>query len=212
MEQYYKQRAPYYDRVYDYPERAADITFLKEYIPLVLEGLNIVEIAAGTGFWTQFIAVSARSVLATDLVQETLNELTKRELPDSVTAMTADAFKLEELDRKFDGAFVGLWLSHVNIEKANDFFRSLHSVLHPGAKVVILDNTKAQCERIPIIRTDEIGNTYQSRELDDGSSYEVLKNFPGEESLLEYVALFGENPKFIELEHLWLFEYESKAH
>lgn len=210
MKQYYRERAPYYDRVYDYPERAADIARLKKQIPSLFMGLDIVEVAAGTGFWTQFIARSARSILATDLVQEPLNELIKRDLP-SVTSLTVDAFELENLDRKFDGAFVGLWLSHVQIEKAECFFRSLHSVLKPGAKVAILDNTKAQCETFPIVRTDEWGNTYQSRELDDGSTHEVLKNFPSEEELREYVSLFGDRPKFIELEHFWLLEYEYKA-
>ena len=212
MEDYYRERAPYYDRVYLYPERANDIAFLKSYIPPKFADLDILEVAAGTGFWTQFIAETVSSVLATDIAQEPLNELSRRELPETVQTKIADAFELPSLNREFDGAFIGLWLSHVPIEKVGVFLRSLHSVLRPGAKVILIDNTNAQCQRLPIARTDEIGNTYQNRELDDGSVHEVLKNFPRKEDLLEYVSNIADLPKYQELEHFWLFEYESKAH
>jgi len=211
MKNYYRERAPYYDRVYDYPERADDIALLKSTIPAKFLNSDVLEVAAGTGYWTQYIAKTAHSVLATDIVQEPLDELSKRNLPDTVQIKIVDAFELASLERKFDGAFVGLWLSHVPIEKAELFFKSLHSVLRPGAKVVLIDNTKAQCQKHPITRTDEAGNTYQNRKLDDGSVHEVLKNFPGRDELAGYVNCAATISEYVELEHFWLFEYEYNA-
>jgi len=64
MKEYYQKRAPVYDRVYAYPERQADLRFLEEYIPEQFSGLDVLEIAAGTGYWTQYIAGQAQSILA----------------------------------------------------------------------------------------------------------------------------------------------------
>ncbi len=59
MKTYYRERAPIYDRVYSYPERQNDLRFLESYVSNELEGLDILEIVAGTGYWTQFISQRA---------------------------------------------------------------------------------------------------------------------------------------------------------
>ena len=210
MENYYKQRAPIYDQVYLYPERENDINFLKAQLPSKFSGLDVIEVAAGTGYWTQFICRTAKSILATDAVQEPLNDLKRRALPKSVTIAKADAYALREIKPKFNGAFAGLWLSHVPKQKIHSFITGLHLLLESGSKVIFIDNAKTQCERLPITREDDLGNTYQQRELEGGSSYEVLKNFPAEAELKSYVADFANNINFIELEHFWLLEYKAK--
>ena len=64
MREYYKERAPVYDRVYSYPERQDDLRFLENRISAELNGLDVLEVAAGTGYWTQFIHKTASSVIA----------------------------------------------------------------------------------------------------------------------------------------------------
>lgn len=56
MKAYYQERAPVYDRVYSYPERQGDLRFLEEYILQQFSELRVLEIAAGTGYWTQFLS------------------------------------------------------------------------------------------------------------------------------------------------------------
>ncbi|MBN4076046.1 class I SAM-dependent methyltransferase [Gammaproteobacteria bacterium AH-315-E17] len=104
MEKYYKERAPIYDKVYLYPEREKDIKFLKEYIPSRFKGLDIIEIAAGTGYWTQYVSATAKTILATDAVEEPLEELKRRRLPDSVSIVKQDAYSLDSIDQLFNGA------------------------------------------------------------------------------------------------------------
>ena len=86
MRAYYKERAPIYDRVYKYPERQTDLRFIEEYIPKQFSGLKVLEIAAGTGYWTQFLTTEASSILATDATKEALEELAKRKLGKLVSA------------------------------------------------------------------------------------------------------------------------------
>lgn len=69
---YYAARAPVYDRVYRIPERQADLRRLQDWLPTLFEGRRILEIACGTGYWTQFVALVAKHVVATDVSMETL--------------------------------------------------------------------------------------------------------------------------------------------
>lgn len=209
MKTYYQERAPVYDRVYHYPERQNDLRFLEDFVARQFAGLNVLEIAAGTGYWTQFIARKAHTVLATDATREVLNLLEARELPTSVATEVIDAFALNNLSQTFAGAFAGLWLSHVPKQSLRQFFSGLHNRLLPGARVTFIDNTAVQCQRLPITDEDKFGNTYQDRLLDNGITYKVLKNFPTREELLELVDTIAIEPQHTELDNFWLFTYRT---
>jgi SAM-dependent methyltransferase len=204
---YYRQRAPVYDRVYGYPERQDDLRFLESHIPQQFAGKDVIEIAAGTGYWTQFIARSASSLVATDVTAEALSQIRRRPGLGEIATCLVDAFEPGSLDKTFSAAFAGLWISHIPKQDLPSFFNSLHQCLEPGATVVLLDNSEAQCERLPISHTDDVGNTYQDRELDDGSSHRVLKNFPSELELRSVLDSGGAECDFLQLEHFWLFQY-----
>jgi SAM-dependent methyltransferase len=207
MRDYYRLRAPVYDRVYSYPERQHDLRFLESYIPRQLAGKDVVEVAAGTGYWTQFIARSANSLIATDVTAQALGQARQRPGLEGLTTHLIDAFELGSLNQKFSGAFAGLWVSHVPKQDLPRFFNSLNQCLKPGATVLLLDNSEAQCERLPVSYTDDMGNSYQDRELDDGSLHRVLKNFPGESELRSALAADVCDIKYRQLDHFWLFQY-----
>ncbi len=61
---YYAARAAEYERIYDKSERQADLARLRHLIPSYFVGRSVLEIACGTGYWTQFIAPAARKVTA----------------------------------------------------------------------------------------------------------------------------------------------------
>ncbi|HVJ24404.1 MAG TPA: hypothetical protein VM756_10760, partial [Burkholderiales bacterium] len=60
----------------------------------------------------------------------------------------------------------------------------------------------------PIVETDAHGNTYQRRQLRDGSIHRVLKNFPKEDELRQLLSPAREL-SFRQLDNFWLLEYES---
>lgn len=208
MKRYYAARAPYYDAVYDKPERRADIALLKELLPSRFSRRAVIEVACGTGYWTQFIAPATASLVATDATAEPLEFAKLRPHTEGVRFLLADAYALPADLGKFDGAFAGLWLSHVPIEGRSTFFASLHRLLHRGARVVFIDNSQVQCVELPIAERDEIGNTYQHRQLRDGSVHRVLKNFPTERDLVTMIDGVGVLPRYQMLDNFWLFEYE----
>ena len=72
MHAYYAARAPYYDAVYLKPERREDIAFLSAHLPERLRDRAVIEVACGTGYWTQHIAPAVSRMVATDGTEEPL--------------------------------------------------------------------------------------------------------------------------------------------
>ncbi len=107
MKAYYKERAPIYDRVYSYPERQEDLRFLEKYIPDQFDSLNIIEVAAGTGYWTQFIYRKADSIFATDATIETLLQIQQRPLINRVQTQIVDAYSIGQLPQNLMVCLLG---------------------------------------------------------------------------------------------------------
>jgi ubiquinone/menaquinone biosynthesis C-methylase UbiE len=166
------------------------------------------EVAYGTGFWTQHIAPAARRLTATDGTAEPLEFARLRPGADEVSFLQADAYNLPTHLGSFNGAFAGLWFSHVPIGARDAFLASLHARLLPGARVVLIDNGPAQLRDFPITQTDAQGNTYQMRTLRDGTIHKVLKNFPSQIELEELLAPHARLVEHRELDNFWLCEYE----
>ena len=70
--EYYAERAAEYDEVYRKPERQEDLAKLRQLLPPLVAGKRVLEVAAGTGYWTQVLANSAAAITATDLNAETI--------------------------------------------------------------------------------------------------------------------------------------------
>jgi ubiquinone/menaquinone biosynthesis C-methylase UbiE len=209
MQTYYAARAPEYDRIYLKPERQTDLRAIEYWLPQKFAGARVIEIACGTGYWTKFIAPVAAQVLALDTAPETIN-IAKNRVPEwKVDFLVGDAYALPQHAGQFDAAFAGFWFSHVPKTRQREFLLGLAARLEPGAKVVFLDNRYAEGSSSPVTARDAEGNTFQTRQLSDGSTHKVLKNFPTEAELLELVAGLGERPVFTTWQYYWAFEYAA---
>jgi len=183
MQRYYAQRASEYERIYDKPERQADIAAIKAWLPAAFEGRRVLEVACGTGYWTPHAAAQCASWTATDVNDEVLALARSKPLPhERIEFRLADAYALG-LPPQFDAAFAAFWWSHVPLQRTAEWLDGLHACLQPGARVVLIDNRYVEGSSQPITRRDELGNSYQSRRLEDGSTHEVLKNFPDADEL-----------------------------
>lgn len=210
MKAYYAARAREYERIFAKPERQADLRKLEDKIPALLAGKRVLEVACGTGYWTQHIVRTAQSILATDLTEETLAVARTKDLPQQkVRYATADAFSLPVNEGPFDGAYAGFWWSHLRQSECRAFLDSLRPCLAPGAIVVLMDNLYVEGNSTPIARTDAEGNTWQQRKLDSGAVHEVLKNFPTEAQLEDAIKGIGANPRYEGLDYYWLFSFEA---
>src|SRR4051812_4374387 len=212
LSRYYAARAREYEQIYQKPERQTDLARLKRSIAGYFVDRDVLEIACGTGYWTQFIAPVARSVTATDINAETLAIAETKPFPaDRVTLAVADIYDLPPEYKNFTGAFAGFWWSHLRRADRRSFINTLHRALQPGAIVVALDNLYIEGSSTPISHTDAEGNAYQRRRLADGTEHTVLKNFPTESELRSELEHLGSSIEFITYDYYWILKYEVAA-
>jgi demethylmenaquinone methyltransferase/2-methoxy-6-polyprenyl-1,4-benzoquinol methylase len=209
MAAYYAQRAAYYERVYFKPERQTDLRAMEAALAAPFAGRRVLEIACGTGWWTPHGAARAAHWRATDLNPETMAVAqAKPGMPANVHFQTVDAYTLAELgDETFDAAFAGCWWSHVPLPQLQSWLATLHGRLEPGAVVVMLDNRFVPGSSTPIHRRDAEGNSYQQRPLDDGSTHEVVKNFPTPEQAIAALGPRARDAQWTAYTHYWVLRY-----
>ena len=211
MSSYYAQRAAIYERVYLKPERQADLRALEAWLPPQFSGRRVLEVACGTGWWTLHGARDAAAWLATDINPETMDVARHKPLPASVELATVDAYTFAELgSQTFDAAFAGCWWSHVALTRLQPWLATLHARLQPGARVVMLDNRYVAGSSTPLSRTDADGNSYQNRQLDDGSVHEVLKNFPTRDQAFAQLGPRAQDPQWTDYGHYWVLSYSLR--
>jgi SAM-dependent methyltransferase len=205
---YYGRRAGEYERIYEKPERQADLQRVRRWLRAELAGHRILELACGTGYWTAWLAPVAESIVATDVHPAVLSLAQQKPYPpDRVRIEVADAYDLSGVAGDFTAAFGAFWWSHVPRERQDDFLASLDARLGPGALVVLLDNRYIEGSSTPIERQDRGGNTYQRRRLTDDREYVVMKNFPSRPELQTAFAPFARDLTLTEFEYYWGARY-----
>ena len=209
LQTYYADRAAEYEEVYRKPERQESIAWLKARLRKTFINRRVLEVACGTGFWTQTLAEVAVRVTATDINREVLDIAREKPLPPGKVIFTEDdAFSLQSVPKEdFTGGFSGFWWSHIPKPQVAPFLAAFHAMLSPGAQVMFADNRYVEGSNYPISRTDEDGNTYQQRVLASGMQYEVLKNFPARQELENAVAADGTSIEYEASEYFWRLSY-----
>ncbi len=180
---HYDKRASDYDArartINERPEVQADLGEMTRVLDATFADRTVLEIAAGTGIWTEKIAGSARSVTATDLSAVMLSIAKTKQYPkNNVTFRAADMYTLDDL-AAHEAAFAGFIFAHILKQDRAVFIDTINKHVVAGGEVVLVDNTQ-KLNRLPSTRTDDHGNTYEERALEDGSMEEIPKNYPTE--------------------------------
>ncbi len=206
---YYAACAPQYDRIYDRPERQNDIRRLRELLTELLAGRRVLELACGSGYWTQHIAQVARSLLAIDSSEELLKLAAVRLRGFSNTALLIDdAFSLANIEGTFDAGFAAFWWSHIPKLHLPAFLDALAAKLQPGALIIFADHRFVEGSSTPLCRTDDEGNTYEQHRLGDNSLHEVLMNYPTRQEIEELIRPRCRLMSFHELNFYWCLSYQ----
>src|SRR6266853_1028356 len=209
---YYASRAPEYERIFHKPERQDDLRTLRAFVERTFAGKHVLELACGTGYWTEVLSRSAATVTALDINEAVLEVARAKHLdPQKVSFQRADAYALPSFPQRFTGGMAGFWWSHIPKGRLKDFLAGFHRALEPGATVMFIDNAYVEGSSTPLSRVDAEGNTYQRRKLGDGSTHDVLKNFPTEQELRESVTLVASGARVEFLKYYWSLTHAPKV-
>jgi SAM-dependent methyltransferase len=209
--QYYAKSAASHDCIYDKPERQEDLAAMREHVAQVLRGHTVLELACGTGYWTEVIAGTADAVVATDINPEMIARAELRALPaDKVQFRVADAYALPADIGDFTAVFIGFWWSHVGREVQESFLAQLRARVGKDVLLVLLDDAFVDGSSETIARTDMEGNTYHILSAPDGERYEVPKTYPSDSALRKKLAPAVREIRIVRLEYYWMLSCRLK--
>lgn len=207
---YYKNRAKEYEKIYAKPERQSDLQLAAQILQEMFAGKRVFEIACGTGYWTEIIAKTAHSILATD-INDTVIEVAKSKSysPAIVDFQTIDIFNMQNI-KKQESLLGGFIWSHIKLQDLNTFITIVNSCAENGGTVVFMDNNYVEGSNLPVTATDNFGNTYQTRTLENGTTHKVLKNFPSEIFIRKLLADKASDFNYINLQYYWILKYNIR--
>jgi len=204
---YYKARAAEYEKIYSKPERQEDLIRAFSILQKRFLNQSVCEIACGTGFWTEKISETSKSIHATD-INDTVIEIAKtKQYKCPVTFEVVDLYRLNS-NTKYDSAFGGFIWSHILLQDLDSFIDQVKKLVLPGGTVAFMDNRYVEGSNHPITKSDELGNTYQTRNLERGTAHEVLKNFPDADFLRETLSRKGIDDKITSLTYFWIGSFK----
>ena len=153
-------------------------------------GGDVLELAPGTGTWTQRLVRTARSVTAVD-ASPAMRELNRAHVRDErVTYVIADLFAWAP-ERVYDAVCFGFWLSHVPVERLDDFLETIAKALRPGGDLFFADSLTESTALHDNRRVPGAGSQVMARTLADGREYQIVKNYHDSSALSARFARAG---------------------
>jgi SAM-dependent methyltransferase len=193
---YYRERAPEYDDWWfrrdayalDAATEArwfADVRELEAALDAFAPRGDVLELAAGTGIWTERLLRHADRVTAVDAVPEVL-ALNRSRTGGAAEYVLADIFAWEP-PREFDVCFFAFWHSHVPSRRFEAFWQLVARALKPRGRVFLVDNARLGDTGHLVSSAGEVAR----RRLSDGREFDIVKRFWAPEELEHEVAGAG---------------------
>ena len=151
---------------------------------------DLLELACGTGWWTEHLAHYGDSLTAVDASPEVLG-LNRARLPSAkIRYVQADLFNWTP-ERKYDTVFFSFWLSHVPPERFASFWATVKACLNPCGRVFLIDSSHTPAGTAKDQVLGSAGATTTTRRLDDGRTFDIVKVFYEPEQLEAKLTTLG---------------------
>jgi demethylmenaquinone methyltransferase/2-methoxy-6-polyprenyl-1,4-benzoquinol methylase len=212
---YYRARAHEYDEWwlrkgrYDrgavlngqwFADASVVISALKAFAPAG----RILELACGSGIWTEKLLSFAAHLTAVDGSREMLDVNAARLRSPLVRYVEGDLFEWKP-GEQFDVVFFGFWLSHVPPERFDEFWKLVRSCLAPGGRVFFVDSRREPTSTAVNHRLPEPDAIVGRRKLNDGREFHVYKIFYEPEGLTNRLRRLGWQFEIRQTDHYFLY-------
>jgi len=151
---------------------------------------NALELACGTGIWTEQLLKISKHITALDASPEVMAINRQKLKAEKVDYQQADLFQWQP-DHAYDLVLFGFWLSHVPPERLDAFLTAVSSAVKPGGKLFIVDSLPAGTSSALNHQPYESESIRHVRKLNDGREFTIYKVFYEPAALREKLAAFG---------------------
>ena len=208
---FYAKAAAGWDEREEDEERAADLEEVADGVAGLVEGQAVLELACGTGRWTEVLAEVADSVVAVDINPAMLEQARARGLPeDQVRFVEADALALPADLGEVDAVFIGFWWSHLTRAHQERLLAGLRARVGKDVQLIVLDDEYVEGHSAPVARTDAQGNTWQVAVAPDGERFELPKGYPTDSALRKRLASVAREIRVARWDTCWVLTCRLK--
>ncbi len=168
-----------------------EVAALKNVVNKVGTVESVLELACGTGIWTQELLKIGKQITALDASQEMI-EINRQKLNNAsnVEYRQLDLFPWQP-DKQYDLVFFSFWLSHVPPAEVDEFLSKVYNSVLPDGKVTIIDSyfeITSSAKDHPLQDKNEI---YQQRKLNNGREFQIFKIYYQPDVLLNKLTQAG---------------------
>ncbi|MDZ7959220.1 MAG: class I SAM-dependent methyltransferase [Aulosira sp. DedQUE10] len=167
-----------------------EVDVVKQALHQIRQAEEILELASGTGIWTQELLKIGKKITAIDSSEEVL-EINRSKLNSpNVEYHQIDLFAWEP-DAEYDLVFFSFWLSHVPPELLESFLLKVYKSVRVGGQVFIVDSRFELTSTANNHILNDDGSIYKSRKLNDGQEFQIVKVFYQPDELQMHLAQVG---------------------
>jgi SAM-dependent methyltransferase len=208
---YYASSTQAADAALSRAERANDLARVRERLAQLVRGQTVLELACGTGYWTEVIAATADKVLATDILDTMLARAQTRRFPEGKVAFRrVDGLDLPDDLGTFSCVFIGFWWSHLKRDEQDALLAQLRARLGRDVVLILLDDAYVEGSSATVARTDAQGNTYEIVAAPDGERFELPKSYPADSALRKRLADGVREIRIERLTYYWMLTCRLK--
>jgi ubiquinone/menaquinone biosynthesis C-methylase UbiE len=213
MRAYYAARAPEYDDWYLRRGRYshgviadaawnADLDTATQWLDALPISGEIVELAAGTGWWSPLLASKGQMWLY-DALDEPLDKARDRLLAHGLAAHIHVRDAWAEPERQVDALFCGFWLSHVTRTRLPEFLAICRRWLKPNGIFAFIDSRQDPSSSATDHPTP--ANDLSTRKLANGQEFTIPKIYYTPQELEQALAATGfAEPKVVTTSRFFL--------
>lgn len=165
---------------------------------------HALELACGTGIWTQELVKVAERVTALDASPEMIAINRAKTNSSQVDYRQVDLFTWQP-DQLYDLVFFGFWLSHVPPDKLDGFLSTVASALRPGGWLFMVDSRRDPTSTASNHVLPQDGDIHHTRKLNDGREFTIVKIFYDPDDLTGHLARVGLQPDVRITPHYFIY-------
>jgi demethylmenaquinone methyltransferase/2-methoxy-6-polyprenyl-1,4-benzoquinol methylase len=171
---------------------------------------SVLELACGTGIWTEQLLRHATHITAVDAASEMLAIHRARMQSSAIQYVQADIFDWIPTEQ-YDAVFFGFWLSHIPPERLESFWSLVGTAVKPQGRVFFVDSQYEPMSTAKDHHLEGEQATTVTRRLNDGREFRIVKVFYKPGPFAEQLRKFGWTLTIQETAHYFIYGYGGKS-
>lgn len=218
--EYYRARANEYDewfyRIgrYDRGEENNqrwfhEVAIVKDALHKIAPVNSILELASGTGIWTQELLSIGKKITAIDASEEVIAINRSQVNSLSVEYHILDLFAWQP-ETEYDLVFFGFWLSHVPPTLLDSFLTKVNQSVRKGGQIFMIDSRFEPTSTANNHLLENDGNIYKKRKLNNGQEFSIVKIFYQPDELQDKLKQAGFQAEVKITDNYFIYAYGIK--